>query len=91
MDDSYTSHFRVGSPQDTNYDPRSPGDHGAVNLLSARVGIRRDSWDVSLFSKNLLNTHPLLLVVFHDLPTSDLFADQTVPPRVVGITGTYRF
>ena len=93
LDESYSSGHKCASPQDANFNSLVYDCSGTVNILSARLGIRRDSWDVSLFAKNLLDAHPSLSVATNSATTSTpvLLQYLTLPPRVIGITMTYKF
>jgi outer membrane receptor protein involved in Fe transport len=84
-----TDHAPFQDPVTTTYDPDLPAD-GAIRLLGARLGLRFDKFDVSLFGRNLLNDAPLL-GVNHDGLGDPLFYELTVRPRTFGVTGTYRF
>jgi iron complex outermembrane receptor protein len=92
LDDSYTSGYRLMStPQDGDYNAFLPQPE-AVNILSARVGVRREGWDASLFVKNLLDAHPVLGGLANPTGINPEFVHiYTINPRVIGITSTYRF
>ena len=92
MDDSYaSSHPTTGATvSDGTYDTLALNTLPSVNLLFGRIGIRNESWDVSLFAKNLLNAHPIIYSS-QSSPVVPIILDETMPPRVIGITGTYRF
>jgi hypothetical protein len=57
--------------------------------LSLRAGLRCGGLDLSLFARNLTNSHPVLSHT-RDTVGSDLFYDHTNRPRTIGITATYR-
>jgi len=100
------SYFRVdylynGPPAFSN----NPLDSSYVNPLFAfrvpgysqanvRLGMIFGSWDISLFSNNLLNSQPLFKsregATFYDIPTSIVTA-TTITPRTSGVTAIYNF
>jgi outer membrane receptor protein involved in Fe transport len=88
LDDQFTSSYTVGNPADALYDRASSG-YGSANTFSARAGVRFDTWDLSLFSKNLFNSHPILST--NHTSGSSLFVDSTIPPRSFGVTATVKF
>jgi iron complex outermembrane receptor protein len=57
--------------------------------LSLRAGLRFRGVDLSLFAKNLTDSHPVMSHT-EDTTTSGLFYDHTIRPRTIGITATYR-
>ena len=71
-----------------SYDP-SVTTNPSINQLNARIGIRVDGADVSLFATNLLNAHPLLneYLGLIDI-TSGAF---TIVPRTVGVAVLYHW
>ena len=84
-----TGHTTTQDPLTTTYDPDIPTD-AAIRLLGARLGVRFNNIDVSIFGRNLLNDSPLL-GVYHDGVGDPLFYAVTARPRTFGVTGTYRF
>jgi iron complex outermembrane receptor protein len=60
--------------------------------VNGRLGMRRGPFDVSLFCNNLFNSHPLM-----DLAHGGggnpryLWTADTLRPRTVGLTATYRY
>jgi len=83
----------LGNSADALYDPLNHdyNHRPTVNVASIRFGIRQGAWDASIFSSNLLNSKTILNGNHGGGPSSDLFTAQILPPRVVGVTGTYRF
>jgi outer membrane receptor protein involved in Fe transport len=79
----------LGGPIDVSYDPQ---DHQvfAQRIASARLGVKHDSWDVSLFVKNLFNSTDLLYTTHQPVP-SQLFEDETFRPRTIGLTASLKF
>ena len=71
-----------------SYDP-SVTTNPSINQVNARIGIRVDGADVSLFATNLLNAHPLLneYLGLIDI-TSGAF---TIVPRTVGVAVLYHW
>ena len=73
-------------PATTSYLPRTilPPTTHTVNL---RLGVNLKSWDISLFSTNLTNSHPILS---NEPPPDSVYgyeySQTTIQPRVVGIT-----
>ena len=66
----------------------------AQSFLSLRIGVRTRSFDLSLFSQNLLDTRPRLTVnqdVGSPTGGTPLLYVITWPPRSVGLTLTYRY
>jgi len=59
-------------------------------LLNMRAGLRWGGVDVSLYTANLANEHPLLFLT-RDTTASDLYFARSERPRTVGATVTYRY
>jgi len=93
LDDTFTNSYRVGDQADALYDPINYpyNNPSSVNIASARFGLRGTSWDASLFSTNLLNSHPVTYSLHLGGAKSQFLEAQTVPPRLVGFTIRYRF
>lgn len=93
LDYSYTGKDKDDTPQrnpvSSTYDPDLRADP-AIIRLDARLGMRVEGFDISLFGRNLLNETPSLGRV-HDGLGDPLFFAVTVRPRTLGLTGTYRF
>jgi iron complex outermembrane receptor protein len=72
-----------------NYDAllAPTGDFTQVNV---RAGIRRDALDLSLFVNNLFDEHPLL-GESHSRTRGWVWTGQTIRPRVMGVTASYRY
>ncbi|MBA3810537.1 MAG: TonB-dependent receptor [Caulobacteraceae bacterium] len=79
-----------------NEDPRSAFfDPGLIadpptHIVSARAGINLGKVDVALYVNNLLNAHPQLNLQHQDQDTT-LFEAQTLRPRTVGISASFRY
>ncbi len=79
-----------------NEDPRTAFfDAGLVpdpptHLVSARAGMTVGKWDVALYVNNLLNAHPQLNLQHQDQDTT-LFEAQTLRPRTVGLSASFRY
>ena len=92
-DARYNSHNdgRLASfddPSASGYDPALRFDP-AVTEVNLRVGMRMAGFDASMFVNNLMDSAPLLRKS-HDTQTSPLFYYQTIRPRTVGLTLSYR-
>jgi iron complex outermembrane receptor protein len=74
-----------GSP---SYDPLSVAP-AAQGLLGVRVGLRVETWDVSLFANNLLNFNSPNSI--DHVRHSSLYTESFVLPRTIGITISDRF
>ncbi|MGD0142464.1 MAG: TonB-dependent receptor, partial [Rhizomicrobium sp.] len=62
----------------------------ATTQLSMRAGTTLGGFDVSLFANNLLNSHPQLNLNHQDQFTL-LYEAETLRPRTIGLTATYRY
>jgi iron complex outermembrane recepter protein len=93
LDDTFANGYGTGDPADALYDLANPRgyDYSSVNVASGRLGVRGRSWDASIFSTNLLNSHPIIDSFHAGGPSSEFFEMQTLPPRIVGFTVRYRF
>jgi outer membrane receptor protein involved in Fe transport len=92
VDATHTSAYaRTGQtdPAAFNFDPLLP-PQTATTLINARLGIRRDSLDVSLFCNNMFDSHPLLNLS-HIYSPAYVWTATTFRPRTVGITMAYHF
>jgi iron complex outermembrane receptor protein len=78
----------IQDPNNGVSDPAYTGLPETKNL-SLRAGLRCGGLDLSLFARNLTNSHPVLSHT-RDTVGSDLFYDHTNRPRTIGITATYR-
>jgi len=81
----FVGSYLRGSP---SYDPLSVPPT-SQSLLGARIGLRVDTWDVSLFADNLLNFNSPNSV--DHVRHSSLFTESFVRPRMIGITVSDRF
>jgi iron complex outermembrane receptor protein len=77
--DQATSSYDMGLVQDP-----------ATNQVSMRAGTKLGDFDVSLFGNNLLNSHPQLDLNHQDQYTL-LYEAETLRPRTIGLTATYRY
>lgn len=87
-DYDYQSGYNSSNPMDFGYDPEANHVY-TTRLLNARLGIRSGRWDVSLFGKNVLNSHDILYSD-HGAPTSSRLELVTFRPLTVGLTASYR-
>jgi hypothetical protein len=62
---------------------------GETHQVNARVGIRFDELDVSVFADNLLNAHPSIGLSRSN--RTPIYTDETFRPRTIGVTAAYRF
>lgn len=72
----------------TSYDPALVGAP-ETNVVKLRAGMTFGDLNVSLFADNLFDAHPRLDYTHQDTDTI-LFEAQTLRPRTIGITATYR-
>lgn len=93
LEDRYASHddgksvnrddnTAVGFDAYQRFDP-------AINEVNLRFGLRKSGLDASLFVNNVLDKAPLLSQT-HDTSTTTLFYHNTIRPRTIGLTLTYR-
>ncbi|MFT3976109.1 MAG: TonB-dependent receptor [Sphingomonas bacterium] len=87
-DNQYSSTFLMDDPANALFNPVTRRN-GGVSLVAARIGLRRDNLDISVFAKNLLDTHPVTYTKW--TVGSGLYADTTVAPRTLGVTITSNF
>lgn len=62
----------------------------ATNVVAMRAGMNFDRILVSLFADNLFNSHPQLNYGHQDSDTL-LFEAETLRPRTIGLSATYRY
>jgi len=62
-----------------------------TNFVTARVGVRKDMWDVSLFVKNLTDSSTQTGRFFDRRNVKGLNKAKTFQPRTIGITATARY
>lgn len=87
-DNQYSAGYHTNDPANALYNPvRSR--NGATNVFAARVGLKNETVDLSLFAKNLFDAHPLVFTNYS--LGSSLFMDTSVAPRTVGVTLTSTF
>lgn len=90
VDYQYQSAYTRGYiPGDLAFDAPI-NDVGASKYASVRLGVRYLGADISLFANNVFNAHPNLGLT-QDLLGFGNLRQETLRPRTVGITGTYRF
>jgi iron complex outermembrane receptor protein len=89
LDGRYQSRWRTPDSTVYGYDPDIPA-LPSQKQINAKLGVRFDSVEVSLFANNLTNAHSLL-ALNHDAAGSPVFYGITQTPRVIGITGSYRY
>jgi hypothetical protein len=75
-------------PANSLYDGGLVGEP-ETNVLGLRLGTTIGQTSISLFADNLLNAHPKLDLSHQDSDTI-LYEAQTLRPRTIGITATYR-
>lgn len=83
-DYGYSSGYRIGAPADLSYDP-IVDDLSQVRLANARFGVRHNRWELSLFARNLGDSHDALWLR-RGVVTSQLIQGETFRPRTVGAT-----
>jgi outer membrane receptor protein involved in Fe transport len=91
-DINYTGKMpRIGTqiPGVLNYD-RLLEPTGDYTIVNARMGIRRDSVDLSVFVNNLFDEHPLIGET-HSRNRGWTWTGRTVRPRIMGVTASYRY
>lgn len=84
----------AGNPLAAGYNPyRDQYRDPAFNELNIRIGVKRDSLDISAFINNATNSSPLL--GFSEVgtggPDYPLAYRGVIRPRTIGVTGLYRF
>jgi len=75
-------------PAASSYDPALVANP-ATNVVTLRAGTTLGDFNVSVFADNLFDTHPQLDLSHQDSATL-LFEAQTLRPRTIGLTATYR-
>jgi hypothetical protein len=76
-------------PATSSYDAGLVQDP-ATTQVSMRAGTKLGDFDVSMFANNLLNSHPQLDLNHQDQFTL-LYEAETLRPRTIGLTATYRY
>jgi outer membrane receptor protein involved in Fe transport len=61
-----------------------------TNVVQVRAGTTLDNIAVALFADNLLDAHPRLNLS-HQNGDTLLYEENTLRPRTIGLTGTYRY
>lgn len=89
LDAQYTNSYTTNNPNDALYDPVTSKNYSAF-FATARVGFRHKEWDVSVFAKNLTNSHSVLYTQ-HLVLTTPLAIQGAYVPRTIGVTVSYRF
>jgi iron complex outermembrane recepter protein len=89
LDERYQSRWRTPDATIYGYDPDLPA-LPEQKQLNAKAGVRFDTVEISLFANNVTNAHSLL-ALNHDAAGSPVFYGIAQTPRVIGITGTYRY
>jgi outer membrane receptor protein involved in Fe transport len=79
----------VMDPATSSYDAGLVQDP-ATTQVSMRAGTKLGDFDVSMFANNLLNSHPQLDLNHQDQFTL-LYEAETLRPRTMGLTATYRY
>lgn len=88
-DYQYQSAQPERDPTIYGYDPALL-DLGATDIANIRSGVKINGAEVSLFIKNLTNSHDYLSYG-HDSAKSPLFYAKTYTPRTFGIAATYSY
>jgi iron complex outermembrane recepter protein len=88
-DYSYSSPYDTFNPRDVGWDP-AVFNVSQERISSARLGYKHNGWDVSLFAKNLFDSHDILWVR-HTVIASPLIQPETFRPRTVGVTASLKF
>ncbi|MBV8799759.1 MAG: TonB-dependent receptor, partial [Alphaproteobacteria bacterium] len=82
------SNVVTNDPLASSYDPALI-PNPATNIVRLRAGATFGDVSAALFADNLLNSHPQLDLTHQDSGTL-LFEAETLRPRTIGITVTYR-
>ncbi len=88
LDGEYTSGYTSGNPNNALYDPIMNTFH-SNSFVMTRLGFKKEGWDVSLFVKNLTNSHPDLFDQ-HWVLTTPLVTSGNLHPRSIGVTVNYQ-
>lgn len=88
VDGQYTNGYMSGNPDNALYDPIMNKFHSNFFAMT-RVGFKQKGWDVSLFVKNLTNSHSDLFDQ-HWVLTTPLVTSGTYTPRSIGVTVNYQ-
>lgn len=83
-DYAYSSSYGTGNSNDVGYDP-IVDSVSQMRLASARVGLRRDGWDLALFVKNIGDSHDTLWAR-RTVVSSQLLQRETFSPRTSGVS-----
>ena len=62
----------------------------ATTQVSLRTGITHENWEFNLFVDNLFDAHPQLSLAHQDQFT-ELYTAETLRPRTIGLTASYRY
>lgn len=84
----YKSDWKGGNPGNMNYNPVT-AQIDDQNFVSARLGVRKDAIDVSLFVNNLLDSRDVVGRL--NFAPSERLLIQTFRPRTWGLTANYHF
>ena len=78
----------------TRYEPDKLGGFPSVpsyNLMNARVGVRAEHWQASLFANNVLNKHAVIGITGNEALNIPAFISDVVnQPRTVGVDVSYQ-
>jgi iron complex outermembrane receptor protein len=89
---AYSSRQTIPTPsQDSTTSAFNPSDtkRPETNLVTARLGVKVDKVDLSLFGDNILDSRPQLSRGGSTLNT--IYTNLTFRPRTIGVTGAVRF
>jgi outer membrane receptor protein involved in Fe transport len=94
VEDAFHSHnsrsFYEENPQSNYYEPGWHPDP-STNILNARTTLRWSHFDVAAFVNNALNSQPTLGLAIAPAGAVRGSWAQTLTPRTVGVSGTWRF
>ncbi|HLY58011.1 MAG TPA: TonB-dependent receptor [Stellaceae bacterium] len=82
-------YYRFGSSETFSY-VEGTRNAPASHYVTLRIGAKWDTWDVSLFADNLLNSDTSLFR-YRDSSTTYAFRDLTFRPLTMGLTAEYKF
>ena len=83
--------FQWRSEAFRDFNPALPDyEEKAYGVATARFGVERGQWDISLYGWNLFNSQPILDMTF---PSSNpvVYNDTTIQPRTIGLSFDRRF
>ncbi len=81
--------FVTQNPTSLSYYPELR-PNPATQQFNARVGVKLNKVDLTLFVENAFNSHPLL-GMYQDTPTTNLITYSTLRPRTAGLSANVDF